>query len=276
MVKLTPPRRVSALAWLLTFVLIAVVLVACTSVRRLDTGPGGPLASPSSPSPTVSIYVPRSPIPGLHRSQSPIPVAPTSPFAPTSPVPNTSPAADSGVVKEGSKGVVPCGRKEVQTSGGVQVTKTWTCFDVTGGTVAALKADAQANGPTVDGQRRIAATKWGLKWSFTTVSNPDGCDIVSPHVTATITYVYPRATNTKPERTIQKWEQFLREDVIPHENTHGSIAVDGGEKMVTALTNARSAPSCQKAKKNADRAAKNVAGATTAKQNEFDDKEAHQ
>lgn len=268
-------RWMPAVAAVVGLVLLA---SACTSVRQIDAGPAeaGPSFAPS-PAPSASIFVPTSPVP---RVPSPAFGAPAAPLPDTSvPLPTTAaspvPSSDTGVIEEGSSGVVPCGREERETISGVDVVTKWTCYSITGKTMSALVRQTRKAGPKVDGSRAVAAAQWKLGWSYTTVDNPGGCDLTGPNVKADITYIYPRVTNDEPAATITAWEEFMREVVIPHEETHGTITLNGAKRIVGVLGRSKAAKTCEKLRKSADGAARSVADDTEAKQNAFDEKEKH-
>lgn len=242
-------------------IVLVLAMVGCTQVTQVQ-GLGTPIP-PAAPSATPSpvIYNPTSPIP-----------APPS-IAPTSPFPTTSPALTTTLPTE-TNGLVDCGGVVTTTERAVSKTTTTKCYKVQGTSMEAIMGDVARSGPKVDGKDAVATATWQLKSSYTTSADGDTCTLVSPEVTLTVTFLYPDLT-TPNSAASGPWGAFMRNEVIPHEERHESIALGGAAKLLTELGKVGSRPTCAQVESAADAVATKVNNQTKAEQNAFDNSQSH-
>ncbi|MEX0991276.1 MAG: DUF922 domain-containing protein [Actinomycetota bacterium] len=181
-----------------------------------------------------------------------------------------------GVVRPGSDGLVPCGRKERSIAGAVEVTTTTTCYRVTGSTIDEINAQIEKKGPKVNGRDAVAATRWAIRWGYTSVADGDLCRASKIQVSETLSYEYPNLVAPDADAaTSAEWERFMTDEVIPHEERHGTIATDGADELLRILRRIPDAADCDALRVDIDGAAKRVVRQTRASQDAFDRREQH-
>jgi predicted secreted Zn-dependent protease len=192
-----------------------------------------------------------------------------------------SPAGDaSAVIAEGSEGPVPCGRKARGLQRGVHILNTFTCYGIRATDFVTAGRQIEQKGPRVGGDVAVAATRWNVSWEYRLVPSDDGesCALTGAKVNVHLTFVYPRLVNeaTAPTSFVTAWERYLTQDVVPHENTHKEIAIDGAGNVLRVLRREPDDATCEAVKASADEAAREVVDRTRKRQDAFDRKETHE
>lgn len=107
----------------------------------------------------------------------------------------------------------------------------------------AVMADVAQSGPNSGGQDAVATTAWKFSWTFATSDNGDSCSLSNPVMSLSITYLYPQLT-TPASAALGPWNAFMRSTVIPHEEHHKDIALNGAAELLRDLPSVGPATTC--------------------------------
>lgn len=156
----------------------------------------------------------------------------------------------------------------------LQVTVETKTYPVTGRNGAALVTAMDRHGPRQGFMTRaIAQTSYTVDWGFQVERKDRACRLAGVEPTLHVIYILPEAKGLSP-RLLRRWKVFLR-GVIVHEREHGRMAVAmvrAGVRAVSGLGFAND-PSCNRARREAQRRADAVYAQYEVRQAAFDEVE---
>jgi predicted secreted Zn-dependent protease len=211
---------------------LAIALAACGG-----SGGGTKTAAPSSADATTAVTTAtavksvaaatavRTPPPAA-TSAVPPPTA-TAPAAVSTPVPPTlAPATEPpGAAPTVIVGAVP--------------NATMQYYDLTGTSVAQLRASMDAQGPVdSSGRRNDAFTTWNIDWTWP-LTGDGACILSGATITDTITVTFPRwlPTTAAPASLIVRWNTY-ESALVTHESGHVSFVVATAADVLAAIKGA--------------------------------------
>ena len=238
--------------------LFAVLITACGRGGPLDrAGPApSPAAAPVSPQPSIF---------------TPSPVAPRSPTAGASPDGGEKEGSEPEPKSEPKSGSIPCGTVAHGSTDRVQITTRFTCYDIGGSTGAQVQAQINRKGPKVGGSRRVAATRWRIRWTFSTQPEDERCSVAAVNVALRVDFIFPRWSEPAAASIAfrQQWFSLLG-DVRTHEYHHKKIAVQTADGVDKALNRLGSYSACNEAERVANSTGRDVVKEGRERQDAFD------
>lgn len=140
--------------------------------------------------------------------------------------------------------------------------------------MAAISADVGQSGPTVGGEQAVAVTKWQIKWGYTKTADATSCTLSAPTVDLAITFLYPHLTSPASPAA-GEWDLYMTETVVPHEEHHKQIAVNGATELLAGISAVGSRSTCTQLDAAVDAVGKKITDQTKQKQDAYDKAEAH-
>ncbi len=109
-------------------------------------------------------------------------------------------------------------------------------YDVVGSTLSQLRACSALLGPSPDGRRHAAYTRWEIRWRYEHRLMEGRWSAVDVRVTAVVTRTLPRwspVRSAEPSLAVE-WARYL-EALTLHEQGHLLIAAEAGRAVHEAL-----------------------------------------
>jgi predicted secreted Zn-dependent protease len=152
------------------------------------------------------------------------------------------------------------------------ISERYVYYNIGGATANELRHQMDQFGPSDEfGARHDAYTAWYVEWHYPNLVTNDKCTIGSVTVTVSITQTLPK-WETPPEAPpglIKQWDTYI-EALQRHENGHREIGIAAGEKILRALSDLPSYPTCGELEQIADREGQGILDEYRRKEIDYD------
>ena len=182
-------------------------------------------------------------------------------------------APTEGISSRGSDGPVPCGKAETATTDMVAVTTKTQCYVVHGTTWDEVNLAIHEKGPDVAKVDAVAVTDWKIGADYVVVDRTTSCAATQIAVHLDLRYEYPRIHPDPVGTLAVQWAGYLASDVIPHEEHHGVLALDGARRLLRELRQLPDSVTCDIMRASLSSAVSAVIADTRKKQDAFDHRE---
>jgi len=125
-------------------------------------------------------------------------------------------------------------------------------------------------GPDVGSVDAVAATKWRISTNYYIVDKDVSCDVSRITVGLGITYDYPRVRPDPVGALAGQWRSYMKDEVVPHEEQHGEIALDGARDLLKQLRRLPEETTCDQMRAELARTVDRSVEDTRRKQDAFD------
>lgn len=134
-----------------------------------------------------------------------------------------------------------------------------------------MQAQINRKGPKVGGSRRVAATRWRIRWTFSAQPEGEWCSVAAANVALRIDFIFPRWSEPAAASSAfrQQWFSLLGE-VRTHEYQHKKIAVQTADGVDKTLNRLGSFSACNEAERVANSAGRDVVKEGRERQDAFD------
>lgn len=135
------------------------------------------------------------------------------------------------------------GARVQQRESGFSVVVRDERYEVTGATLAQLRAMAALLGPGKGGERYVAYTAWELRWEYARAVGDRGWAMAGATVTTVVTRTLPRWTPARSvdAAVVRQWEGYVA-SLAEHEEGHVLIGAEAGRALYEAL---KGLPACE-------------------------------
>ena len=157
------------------------------------------------------------------------------------------------------------------------VSETFEYYEVTGSTVAELRASLDRNGPRKSPSGRSSAgfTQWNVEWSYLWTTTSDECRLTRVSTTLTVATTLPRWSPADPPVELSaRWSRFL-EALRAHEDGHAQNGRDATRVIGERLRALPPEPDCPALAAAVQKAAEAVLAEYTARDVSYDVRTAH-
>lgn len=132
-------------------------------------------------------------------------------------------------------------------------------YSIFGSSAAELRQELNRRGPTIDGSRHDAYTRWYVRWTYPYDRMPTSCGTGPVKVSVSVTMTLPdwKSPNDAPEAVTGRWNTYLQA-LERHENGHKEHGLMAARAVLVKLKGLGSARDCDTMNREANEEANRV------------------
>ncbi len=149
-------------------------------------------------------------------------------------------------------------------------------YDIQGDSDTELRAQMDAKGPELDGDRHDAYTSWHVTWKFPFVKNDEGCTTGPVTTDVRVVVTLPRWLGYADvnDPLVRRWIRYL-DALQEHESGHRLTGINAASDITEQLPQLPPKPTCPEAEETANALARKILEGHRARDVEYDAETKH-